>query len=68
LNIGGFSSLDSVFVDGNDSLAGGSGTDVMFAEDGDDILNGDSGIDLFNGGQGLDTLGNRIQARLTLSA
>ncbi|MCG6200678.1 Ig-like domain-containing protein, partial [Psychromonas antarctica] len=42
--------------DGNDSLIGGAGSDILFAQGGDDRLGGGLGNDLLIGGDGQDTL------------
>ncbi|SLN33510.1 Leukotoxin [Falsiruegeria litorea R37] len=43
-------------TDGNDTLAGGQGSDTLFGEGGDDVLSGGQGADAADGGAGNDTL------------
>jgi Ca2+-binding RTX toxin-like protein len=42
--------------DGNDTITGGSGTDVIYGEGGDDTIDGGAGNDVLVGGVGRDTL------------
>ena len=69
LDLGGFSSLNSVIVDGGDgndliiasnsfaeSLIGGDGTDTILGQGGDDTIDGGDGNDSLLGGTGADTI------------
>jgi len=42
--------------DGNDTLLGGSGDDILFGQGGNDVLNGGAGNDILVGGKGNDIL------------
>jgi PKD repeat protein len=52
--------------DGNDTLTGGSGPDVLLGGAGDDRLSGRQGRDLLVGGSGLDTLNGGLGQDLLL--
>lgn len=41
---------------GNDTVNGGAGTDILLGQNGDDTLNGQGGVDLLCGGRGNDRL------------
>ncbi len=44
-------------ADGNDTLSGGGGNDIIYGDAGNDTLNGDKGNDVLYGGFGADMLG-----------